>query len=80
MGRPPAGKGLEGQPEKTSQYPKLTVSIHPYTRATLEALTTIERKSARAVVDEAIGLYLQKMAPDDRRMVEAIAKKVHKKD
>ncbi len=72
MGRPPAGVGKDGKPEKTSTYPKLTISIHPSTRAALEAISAVEGKPAWRIVDRGIGLYLEGMAPEDRKAVEGV--------
>jgi hypothetical protein len=79
MGRPPAGTTLDGKPEKTSEYPKLTVSIRPSTKARLDAATAIERKPAWRIVEEGITLYVGKMPAEDRRMVETIAKRTEGK-
>jgi hypothetical protein len=75
MGRPPAGTALDGKPEKTSEYPKLTVSIRPNTKAKLDAVSAIEKKSAWRIVDEGITLYVEGMPEEDRRMVDAIARR-----
>ena len=79
MGRPPAATALDGKPEKTSEYPKLTVSIRPATKARLDAVTAIERKPAWKVVEEGITFYVGKMPAEDRRMVETIAKRTEGK-
>ena len=73
MGRPPAGAALDGKPEKTSEYPKLTVSIRPATKAKLDAVTALEKKPAWKVVEDGITLYVDKMPAEDRRMVETVA-------
>lgn len=73
VGRPPAGAGADGKPEKTSLYPKLTVSIRQATKARLDAVTAIEKKPAWRIVEEGITLYVGEMPPEDRRMVDAIA-------
>ena len=74
MGRPPAGTTLDGKPERTSEYPKLTVSIRPATKARLDAATAIEKKPAWKIVEEGITLYVGRMPVEDRRIVETIAK------
>lgn len=79
MGRPPAGATPDGKPEKTSEYPKLTVSIRPSTKARLDAATALEKKPAWRIVEDGIMLYVDKMAPEDRRMVESIAKRTESK-
>ena len=79
MGRPPAGRSDEGKPEKTSQYPKLTVSIRPSTRRILDAVTTIEKRPAWRVVEDGIKLYVDGLSQEDRRIVEAIAQRTRVK-
>jgi hypothetical protein len=75
MGRPPAGTAPDGKPEKTSEYPKLTVSIRPATKAKLDAVVAIEKKPAWRIVEDGIGLYVDEMPAEDRRMVDAIARR-----
>lgn len=72
MGRPPAGMAKDGTPERTSSYGKLTVSIHPSTRAMLEAISAVEGKPAWRIVDRGITMYAESMAPEDRKAVEAV--------
>ena len=79
MGRPPAGTTTDGKPEKTSEYPKLTVSIRPTTKARLDAVTAIEKKPAWRVIEDGIGLYVDGMPAEDRRMVDAIARRASAK-
>ena len=79
IGRPPAATASDGKPEKTSEYPKLTVSIRPATKAVLDAATAIERKAAWRIVEEGITLYVGKMPVEDRQMVETIAKRTEGK-
>ena len=76
IGRPPAGLGKSaGEPEKISDYPRLSLTVRPITKAKLEAVTTLERRPAWKVVEDGINLYVEGMSPEDRRMVEAIAKR-----
>lgn len=75
MGRPPAGTAADGKPEKTSEYPKLTISIRPTTKAKLDAVSAIEKKPAWRIVEDGIGLYMNGMPVEDRRMVDAIARR-----
>jgi hypothetical protein len=79
IGRPPAGTAADGKPEKTSEYPKLTVSIRPTTKAKLNAVTTLEGKPAWKIVEDGILLYVEKMPAGDRQMVESIAKRAENK-
>jgi hypothetical protein len=76
MGRPPAATAADGRPEKTSEYPKLTVSIRPATKATLEAVSTIDKKPAWRIVEDGLSLYVDGMLAEDRRMVEALARRL----
>ena len=75
MGRPPAATAADGKPEKTSEYPKLTVSIRPTTKSKLDAVTAIEKKPAWRIIEDGIGLYVDGMPAEDRRMVDAIARR-----
>ena len=75
MGRPPAATAADGKPEKTSLYPKLTISIRPTTKAKLDAVSAIEKKPAWKIVEDGIGLYVDGMPAEDRRMVDAIARR-----
>jgi predicted RNA-binding protein Jag len=79
IGRPPAGAAPDGKPEKTSEYPKLTVSIRPATKARLDAVTALEKKPAWRVVEDGITLYVGGMPAEDRRMVDAIARRATEK-
>jgi predicted NAD/FAD-binding protein len=74
MGRPPAGTAADGKPEKTSEYPKLTISIRPTTKAKLDAVAYLEKKPAWRIVDAGIRLYVERMPPEGRRRVDEIAR------
>ena len=76
IGRPPAGAGELGEPERISDYPKLAVTVRPITRALLNAVATIENRSAWQIVDDSINQYVERMQLPDRRMVESVAKRV----
>jgi hypothetical protein len=75
MGRPPTGLGKAGEPAKISDYPRLSLTVRPITKAKLEAITALERRPAWKVVEDSINLYVERMLPEDRRMVEALAKR-----
>jgi len=79
VGRPPAGAAADGRPEKTSEYPKLTVSIRPTTKARLDAVTALENRPAWKVVEDGITLYVEGMPAEDRRIVESITKRTESK-
>ncbi len=76
VGRPPAGLGKDGEPERISDYPKLAVTVRPITRAKLNAAATVESRPAWQIVDDSINLYVDKMPRQDRRMVESIARRI----
>jgi hypothetical protein len=76
VGRPPAGAGSKGEPERISDYPKLAVTVRPFTRALLNAVATLENRSAWQIVDDSINRYVERMSLADRRMVENLAKRV----
>ena len=75
MGRPPTGLGKAGEPAKISDYPRLSLTVRPITKAKLEAVTTLERRPAWKVVEDSINLYVERMPPEDRRTVDALAKR-----
>lgn len=53
-GRPPADADRGGRPRKTSEYPKLVVSIRPDTKALLRKLSAEMGKPIWRIVDDAI--------------------------
>lgn len=75
MGRPPSGVGRQGEPERISDYPKLAVTVRPLTRAKLNAAAAIEQRPSWQIVEDSVNQYVERMPQQDRRMVEAIAKK-----
>ncbi len=75
MGRPPAGGGKDGEPERVSDFPKLTITIRPITRARLNAASTVESRPAWQIVDEGVNLYIAALPPKDRKMVEDITRR-----
>ncbi len=79
LGRPPAGKGAQGEPEKVSNYPKLAVSVQPLVRAMVNAVAMIEDRPAWRVVEDAIRLYVEKMPSEDRKAVEAVVRRAEAK-
>ena len=76
VGRPPAGTGKTGEPERISDYPKLAVTVRPVTRALLNAVATLENRSAWQIVDDSINQYVERMPLPDRRIVESVTKRV----
>jgi hypothetical protein len=75
MGRPPEGLGKGAEPEKIADYPRLSLTVRPITKAKLEAVTTLEGRPAWRIVEDSINLYVERMPAEDRRAVEAIAKR-----
>ena len=74
-GRPPAGIGKDGKPEMTSKYPKLSIAIRPSTKAALSAVATLENRPIWLIVEDGIRRYVEGLPLEDRRMVEAIARR-----
>lgn len=74
-GRPPAGTGKDGKPEMTSQYPKLSITIRPSTKAALAAVSALENRPIWLIVEDSIRRYVEAMPAEDRRMVEAIVRR-----
>ncbi|MEN6534996.1 MAG: hypothetical protein ABFD89_15120 [Bryobacteraceae bacterium] len=60
----------------TSKYPKLSIAIHPSTKAALSAVATLEDRPVWLIVEDGVRRYIEGMTPEDRRMVDAIANRV----
>ncbi len=75
MGRPPAAKDQSGNPSKTSTWPKITFPALPATRKTLSALALLEGRTQREIIEDALRDYVAKLPAEDRRMVEAMARR-----
>jgi len=75
MWRPPSGLGKAGERDKISDYPRLSMTVRPITKAKLEAATTLERRPAWKIVDDGINLYVHQIPLEDRRMVETLGKR-----
>lgn len=59
----------------TSNYPKLSITIRPATKAALTAVATLQARPIWLIVEDGIRRYIELMPPEDRRMVEAIARR-----
>lgn len=70
------GVGPDGTPEKVSHYPKMTVTMKPETKARLEAAATLRRLPAWRLIDEAFSHYMEGAAPDDRKAIEAMVRRM----
>jgi len=79
MGRPPAGKGSEGEPERIRDYPKLALTIRPTTKAKLDAVAVIEGRPAWKVVEDGIDAYIGNLAAEDRKAVHAVVERIQAK-
>lgn len=62
----------------TSKYPKLSIAIRPSTKAALSAVATLEDRPVWLIVEDGVRRYIEGMAPEDQRMVDAIASRVEK--
>jgi hypothetical protein len=78
-GRPPAGTGKDGKPEMTSKYPKLSIAIRPSLKAALSAVATLESRPIWLIVEDSLKQYIAALPPEDRRMVEALARRAESK-
>jgi hypothetical protein len=74
-GRPPEGLGSKGEPERIRDYPRQVFTLRPSTKACLRAIAEFENRSEWRIVDDAVGLYLGRLSPKDRRKVEAASKR-----
>ena len=68
--------GADGTPEKTSLYPKTTLSMPRQTKARLEAVSTMKGLPAWRIVDEAITLFVARLPAEDRNVIEAMVKRM----
>ncbi len=62
--------------DMVSNYPKLTISMKPITKAKLEAYSTLARQPAWRIVDDALKQYLEMIPPEDKWAVEGMAKRI----
>lgn len=76
MGRPAAAKDDKGQPEMTSAWPKLAVSVRPSVRSLLQAVAMLERRPAWQIVEDSLRQYSERLPAEDRKIVEALARRV----
>jgi hypothetical protein len=76
MGRPPAGLGKHGEPEKIADYPRLSLTVRPSLKVKLEAVATIQKRPTWKVVDDALAAYFDSLPVEDRKLIEALAKRV----
>jgi hypothetical protein len=79
MGRPPAAKDPKGQPEMTSTWPKLAVSVRPSVRSLVQALAMLERRPAWQVVEDALRQYGDRLPAEDRKIVDALVRRAEAK-
>jgi len=74
-GRPPAGLGRDGEPERIRDYPKLLITMRPSVKAKLKAIAEHEGRPVWKVVEDAVHLYGSQLPAADRRTVEALVKR-----
>ncbi len=79
MGRPAAAKDQRGQPAKTSEWPKLAVSVRPSTRSLVQALAMLERRAAWQIVEDALRQYAERLPVEDRKIVDGLVRRVGSK-
>lgn len=77
-GRRPSGVSPEGKPEKTSEYPKLTIAMRPEAKARLDAVSTLLKLPAWRILDAALDRYLEAMPVEDRRIIDSMATRMGK--
>jgi hypothetical protein len=75
-GRPPEGLGKKGEPERIRDYPRRLFTMRPTTLIRLHAIAHHEGRAEWRVIEDAIGLYLDQMAPEGRRAIRRIANAV----
>jgi hypothetical protein len=75
IGRPPEGLGKKGEPDRIRDYPKLFVTIRPAARSRLKAMSTVERRPAWRIVEDALAMYFDQLPSERRRAVEAAVRR-----
>lgn len=76
VGRPLAGRSADGKPVAVSRFPRLTVIMEQAVKDRLEALGSITGKPAYQIIREALEAHLASLPVEDRRLVEAQAKRM----
>lgn len=76
VGRPPAGRSPDGRPVAVSRFPRLTVIMEQPVKDRLEALSSISGKPAYQIIRDALEAHLAALRPEDKRLVEAQAKRM----
>lgn len=77
-GRRPSGVSPEGKPEKTSEYPKLTIAMRPDSKARLDAVSTLVNLPAWRIVDAALDRYLEALPVEDRNAIDSMVNRMGK--
>lgn len=67
---------MDGQPALVSSFPRLTVIMEHAIKDRLEALSSITGKPAYQIIREALEAHISALPPEDRRLVEAQAKRM----
>jgi hypothetical protein len=75
-GRRPSGVSADGKPQKTSEYPKLTIAMRPEVKARLEAASTLTKLPAWRIVDAALDHYLNAMPVEDRKAIDSMVSRM----
>jgi predicted DNA-binding protein len=76
IGRPPAG-ARDG--EKVKDYPQLSVRLPDEVKARLQALSLISSRPQWRIISDAIECYLRDRPDSERRMVEELAIRSHRR-
>lgn len=75
-GRRPAGIGSNGQPEKTSQYPKLTIAMRPEVKSQLEAVAMLTKAPAWRIIETALQTHLHGLPIEDQKAIEGMVSRM----
>lgn len=59
--------------EKVRDYPKLTISIKPETKARLDAVSVILGTPSWRVIDDALALHFRSLNAADRNLASSVA-------
>lgn len=77
MGRPAAARKVDGKPDPTSTWPKLSISVRPPTRALLQAAATVSGVPMWRLVEDAVLAHLpDALGNADYRMAQTLARRI----
>jgi hypothetical protein len=71
-GRPAKGLGLNGEPRRIRDYPRLRVTVRPLTRDRLIAIAARQGRPTWRVVEDSMNLYFDQLNTADRQALDTV--------